>query len=236
MSVSKEHERGWFGHLVTVLLALSAVAIAVSVVHREFVRGEETPAEARGYPSTRHDRWEDWASHGIWTGDTSAGIVLIEFLDFQCVGCRIFHERVLKPVLADSMWEGTDVSFVAMHLPLRIHAHSRPAAIASECAAAQGKFSDFLDAVFASQDAIGVKGWGEFAQEAGVPDLSAFENCVTSEWAHDRVVRAREIADSLGVRSTPTVMINGRAINVPLRPEELIEAIAEARSEAGRSR
>jgi protein-disulfide isomerase len=57
-------------------------------------------------------------------------------------------QPTLDAVLAGA---GSDVRLVFKHFPLSMHAHARPAAIAADCAHAQGRFWEFHDLVFAGQ-------------------------------------------------------------------------------------
>ena len=70
------------------------------------------------------------------------------------------------------------VHFVYRHLPLeRIHPNARPAAEASACADAQGRFWDFHDTLFANQRALDAKDLQRYAKELGL-DTAAFSQCV----------------------------------------------------------
>jgi protein-disulfide isomerase len=79
------------------------------------------------------------------TGAKNAKVTLIEYSDFQCPYCQRFHPTV-KQVLAKYP---NDVRVVYRHFPLEsIHQFAKGYAIASECAAQQGKFWEFADALF----------------------------------------------------------------------------------------
>lgn len=53
-----------------------------------------------------------------------------------------------------------------------------PAARGSECAANPGRFAEYVTAVFRKQDSLGLRTWGAFAEDAGVPDARASDECV----------------------------------------------------------
>lgn len=84
-------------------------------------------------------------------GGVNAKVAIVEFSDFQCPFCQRFHptmQRVLQEY-------GDDVKWVYRHFPLdSIHPRARPSAAASECAAEQDKFWEFMNALFANQDRI----------------------------------------------------------------------------------
>lgn len=75
-------------------------------------------------------------------GNVNAPITLIEFSDFDCPFCKRFH-----PTMTQLLDEYPDkVRWVYRHLPLTdLHPNAAKKALASECAAEQGKFWEFAD-------------------------------------------------------------------------------------------
>jgi protein-disulfide isomerase len=81
------------------------------------------------------------------SGPSDALVTIVEFSDFECTFCgRV--QPTLRTVLSGA---GGDVRIVFKHFPLSMHAHARPAAIAADCAHAQGLFWKFHDLVFDGQ-------------------------------------------------------------------------------------
>jgi protein-disulfide isomerase len=81
------------------------------------------------------------------SGPSDALVTIVEFSDFECPYCgRV--QPTLRTVLSGA---GSDVRIVFKHFPLSMHAHARPAAIAADCAHAQGRFWEFHDLVFDGQ-------------------------------------------------------------------------------------
>jgi len=81
-------------------------------------------------------------------GKGGSPIVIVEYSDFQCPYCEAVYPTV-KQVLQEY---GDKVMFTYKHLPLiSIHPHAQKTAEAAECAADQGKFWEFHDALFESQ-------------------------------------------------------------------------------------
>ena len=196
-----------FESVVSGLVAIAAVAIAAALVHREFFAKPEprTISIERG-PPTFLDNWEEIVPNGIVLGSASAMVKIVEFADLECPFCARFH-RVIKDVLQaypDS------VALVFVHLPLKsIHRFANPAALAAECAAAEGRFSAFIDAVFEKQDSLGLKNWSGFAREAGIRDTANFERCRATLKKHARVDAGMALAEKLNITGTPTVIVNG---------------------------
>jgi protein-disulfide isomerase len=83
-------------------------------------------------------------------GPADAWVTIVEFSDFECPFCARV-QTTLDTVLPEF---GSDVRLVFKNFPLSFHAYARPAAIAAECAHAQGRFWEFHDLVFAGQAAL----------------------------------------------------------------------------------
>jgi protein-disulfide isomerase len=98
---------------------------------------------------------------------------LVEFSDFECPFCRRLHRtlaelRTLYP---------SEVAVIYRHYPLRNHPRAMPAAIASECAAEQGRFEAYANLVFELQDSLGRVAWEQIAVRSGVVDTARFRAC-----------------------------------------------------------
>jgi protein-disulfide isomerase len=81
------------------------------------------------------------------------------------------------------------------------------------------------DELFAKQSSFGLKPWSEFASAAGVPDLQAFEKCVSQEAEPPRVAAGKKAGDQLNVRGTPTIVINGWKLAQPPSPKQLQQMV-----------
>src|SRR5512140_2318681 len=77
-------------------------------------------------------------------GPSDAWVTVIEFGDFQCGFCRAEEPIVVNLEAAYA----PDVRVVFKHYPLMSHADARPAAVAAECANAQGRFWEMHDLLF----------------------------------------------------------------------------------------
>lgn len=207
-----------------VLLVLAAVVATATALHREFFATPLRAAPPLGGPPTLEARWTEAQQHGVRIGSTGARVLIVEFADFQCPACRGFHSD-LRRVLAQ---HPDDVAALLVPFPLPGHEHAVDAAMASSCAAAQGRAASMSDSLFSQQDSLGRKSWKAFAAEAGVADLAAFERCRADETVRKRVDDARAFGVSMQIPGTPTVIINGWRFTYPPRGEELDRAVANA--------
>lgn len=86
-------------------------------------------------------------------------------------------------------------------------------AVATDCAGRQGKFLEYHDAVFRSlQDKslpeISKDSMGALAGRLGL-DRNAFDACFANGETFDEVRADRDQAAAMGVKSTPSILING---------------------------
>lgn len=142
----------------------------------------------------------------------SGDILVLEYSDLQCPFCSKFHPT-MQQVVKD--YDGK-VKWGYKHLPLNsIHPYAEPAAIASECAAEQGKFWEFVDYVFANQSSLPSDGITAAANAAGVKTTD-FDSCVNAKKTLALVNADATEADSYGFRGTPSSLIvdkNGKVLD-----------------------
>ena len=133
-------------------------------------------------------------------------MVVAVFSDFNYPFCRD-----LAPVLDSiALRFPSEVALEHYHFPLNCHEMAVPSAIASECAGRQGKFGEMYHELFSQMDSIGTKPFSEIASDAGIPNRSSFERCIESPMEDfPKISQSRELGLRLGVRSTPTVWVNG---------------------------
>lgn len=188
----------------TIVLVGCALSVTFAVVRREFALA---PIEAatplhRDIPVT-----DELLNTGVWMGSRQAPVVIVEFGDFQCPACALaaLSIRELRTRYGDK------VSVLYRHFPLvTIHPQAYMAAIASECAGAQGAFETFHDALFAEQSNLPQINWISFAATADVSSISMFETCLDASWPAERVAEDMRMARQIGITGTPSIIINGR--------------------------
>jgi len=104
------------------------------------------------------------------------------------------------------------------------HAGATRAAIAADCAGAQGRFWEYHQRLAANPDAIVTcAGLIELARGLGV-DEAAFARCLEDPAMREHVRRDFEDGVKAGIYGTPTFFIDGSPVVAP-SPEELGEAV-----------
>lgn len=205
-------------------LGSAAVVLCAVVLTGLVVRRELFPAST-GVPDRVVDDWRRYAAEGRRTGSADAPVTIVVFSDFQCPACRRLADE-LDSIRAK---RPRDVAVVYRHFPLTpVHPHALPAARASECAGAQGRFKEFHDALFREQALVESGGWRHFATAAGVPDLNAFDRCIAGTSPDAAVARDVQAGRELGVTGTPTLLINERRIQGTPPLVELESSIGRA--------
>lgn len=201
----------------TALVAIGTVTLTGVTLFRHFAPSPGRDAFA-DRPAVRVDGWLTLSGIGHRLGPEDAEITVLVFSDFECPACAVFATRTY-PAFRELQERST--ALVYRHWPLGGHHLAYPAARASECAAAQGRFEEFHDLVFARQSELGARTFHEFALEAGVPDLGAFDACFRDDREVAAIERDIEEARRMGGMGTPTVLVNGWLVRGSVTVERL---------------
>jgi len=151
-------------------------------------------------------------------GAADAPVTLVEFLDPECESCRAFNPTV-KKILKE--YDGK-VRLVVRYMPL--HPNSLSAATFTEAAGEQGKYWQAQEMLFRKQPEWGTK----HGQPAGAQaDINTLFRAYAAELGLDtgkmdaafaanrfaaKLERDKKDGQSLGVRQTPTLFVNGRRL------------------------
>ncbi len=150
-------------------------------------------------------------------GPDSATVNVTEYADLQCPACASAHTLISMPLLEKY---SSRIRFEFKHFPLRsIHPYAFEAAQASECAADQGKFWEFLDLNYVHQADLNSSKLREWAGSLGL-DEALFDRCVQSGIKGKTVLDDFSQGEKIGVNSTPTYFVNGQR-----SPNNSVEAI-----------
>ena len=146
-------------------------------------------------------------------GAADAQVTVVEYSDFQCPFCKRGKD-MLPEILKE--YDGK-VKITFKQLPLQIHDWAKKASIASLCAYDQGndKFWAFHDKIFDNQKKIQLANADEtfntYAKELGL-NMQEFDKCLGSPEVAARVDAEMKEAEAIGVRSTPTFVVDGMIV------------------------
>jgi 2-hydroxychromene-2-carboxylate isomerase len=151
-------------------------------------------------------------------GPEGAPVVVVEFADFECPFCQ-----KIAPEL-DTTWEARKdkVRFVYKFLPLTMHPHGEVAARAAIAAQMQGKFWEMHQKLFANGKHLEGPDLEGYARAIGL-DLVRFRADMDSPAVKARIEEDRKLSDSLGVKGTPTIFIDGREYDSKVDLNEWID-------------
>jgi protein-disulfide isomerase len=216
-------------NILAVVAVGCALVVTALVVKRELSADASLrPRSIRDYAPIEVTEWDDLTVSGRRIGPDSALLTIVEFGDFQCPGCRQFQLRALEPM---QRAHPDEVAVVFYHWPLPYHRSAYQGARMAECAAAQGRFSKMVSALYHWQDSLGYAASRFFATEAGVGDVAAFDACAASTDSLDRVSADIERALRLGGTGTPTLIVNGQLLRYVPDSAGLFAILKQAREE-----
>lgn len=159
-------------------------------------------------------------------GPANAPAQLEEFGDFQCPPCGLFH-----PILEQMEAEfGSQLRVTFRQFPLTpTHQHALIAASASEAAGLQGKFWQMHKLIFEHQkdwkDEFDVRPIFEsYAQKIGL-DVERYKRDLTGGVVSQRIFQDQKRGQSLGVKGTPTVFLNGQEVPFTELPAEKLRVL-----------
>ena len=138
-------------------------------------------------------------------GSSHAKIVLIEYSDYECGHCRMFHEITFPKIKEEYVDTGL-IYFLSGNFPLNNHRHSQKAAEASYCAGDQGQYWAMRDLLFENNMNLGADTFRSLATELGL-DLEQFRACLESSVYTGEIQKEKMIAKSLGIRQTPSFIL-----------------------------
>jgi len=166
---------------------------------------------------------------------------VVEFTDFYCPHCQEAHAVTTEPLLRD--W--------VQHGRVRLESHpvcfldddSMMAAHAALCAQEQHKYWEVRELLFQVEvtheynETVSRADRSDFgntvfdgpvlrrlAELAGL-DVQAFIRCHTSGRHVEEVHRITRVARGVGVRATPTFLINGERVEGPVAYDRLVEVL-----------
>jgi len=163
-------------------------------------------------------------------GSDDAPVKVAMFEDFSCSHCATFTEEVLPRLKDDFLAEGQAEFFFINNQFLG--PNSLMAGVASECAFEQDEalFWDYKTVLMRAQNQIsyGANGLSELASNVPGLDAEALSTCIEERRYIDTVNEDLELGRSLGVTSTPTVLVNGQIVETNGRSDPSYDAVSKA--------
>lgn len=207
--------------VIVVVVALATFGSGAMLYHAKLPQVKNIPENQSVPAGTNSD-----SAH--IRGNPNAPVTLEEFGDFQCPPCGQFAGFV-QELLREY---DSRLRVVFRNFPLPAHEHAREAAQAAEAAGFQGKFWEMYDTLYREQslwsNTSNARGLFEsYAGTIGL-DVDQFKKDMDSDKVRERLDSDHALADFLGVKVTPTVFINNRAIESKDKNPEGVRAAINA--------
>lgn len=137
-------------------------------------------------------------------GPATAPVTIIMFSDFQCSACAATHPA-LKRAMSEHQGK---IRFIVRDYPLEsIHENGFRAAVAANAANAQGKFFEYIEKLYANQDALDDVSLKKYAAELGL-NAAQFAIDFSAEKTAAEVRKDMADGNKYGINSTPTIYVN----------------------------
>ena len=154
-------------------------------------------------------------------GPEHAPVTVVEYADFECPTCKQ-AAPALKLLLRHFPEE---VRIVFRHFPAEaVHPHALAAAEASEVAAAQGKFWEMHDLLFANQLHLKGAQLHNYAEQLNL-DLARYTAEMDDEIYRQRIREHIDSGRRSGVRGTPGIFVNGVIHDVSAGMQSLFDKV-----------
>ena len=193
------------------------------------------PADKTAPPQTWEELVRREPDDPMAMGEVDAPVVMVAYSEFQCTFCGKFA-RDTEPTLVDKYVKDGTLRIEWRDFPY-LGPESTVAARGGRAAAAQGKFWEFEEAMYAEQLPPNSGNLDEdylaaIAEDIGL-DVDRFRKDLADPAAEDAVKQDFAEGQAIGVTGTPAFVINGVPV-IGAQPTTVFEqAIENAEQEAG---
>lgn len=210
------------------LIAVGAIVVVAIAVTGYLIYQNSLPVGA--FTTVPTQTWPQ--ADGKALGPKTAKVLVQEFADFQCPICAEFFRSVEPQIMHDFVISGT-IRYEFHHF-IVIDTNtggneSHRAAEASECASEQGRFWDYHNMLYTNQQGEGSGAFADRRLKAFAPalglDAQKFNACFDSGRYVNAVNTDVALGTQMGVNGTPTLFINGVAVNNPFDYNEIKQKI-----------
>ena len=155
-------------------------------------------------------------------GLEDAALVVDVYLDYQCPYSQEYLHAIFPKLV--QLAKDAELQLAIHDYPLPFHENAMPAAQAVRCAAAVGKYQEYVEALIEDPDVENVEG---AAREIGL-ERDNLMACMQEQ--AEAVIMDFTAGEGAGITATPTTVINGRAISGALPWEVFERLLQEAKS------
>ena len=211
LKIRKQQKR----NQIVIAIATIVVFLLVIIVFTQNTQTAEPAIPATiepGAPAVRNV-----TAQGSSLGDPNAPVKVDVWEDFQCPGCRAYSQSIEPQIVA--AYVATGKVYYTFHVYPFVDGgagESQQSANAALCAAAQERFWDYHDLLFANWKGENV---GSFTDERLIAmaeslklDMEAFKQCFSANAQADKIAADKALGKSLGVPPTPGIFVNNEPV------------------------
>jgi protein-disulfide isomerase len=155
-------------------------------------------------------------------GNAEGDVTLVEFFDYKCPYCK-----QVSPALDGLLKDDPKLKIVFKEFPI-LGDSSLLAARAALAAKMQDKYVAFHHALMAHRGALDMNAIAGVAMAVGL-DVGKLMEDMKSEAIQKQLAANHQLAEALGIRSTPTFIVGDQVLPGALSIDELKTLIAEVR-------
>ena len=160
--------------------------------------------------------------YSFHTGNKTGDITVVEFFDYNCGYCRQALNNLVKLLEEDK-----NVRLVLKEYPILSEA-SQNAALAALAARKQGKYLEFHQALLKAKGGINAAVVERIGKKIGL-DIDQLKKDMQSDEIKQALAKNVEVGQKLGVRGTPTFIINDQVFSEAIPYETMKTIIATIR-------
>jgi protein-disulfide isomerase len=156
-------------------------------------------------------------------GNPRGSVIITTYFGFE----SSFEGRFYKNTMPVILEKYEEVQFVFRNFPFSFHKNGQIAAVAGECAHAQGKFENYATVLFDNQDELEESDLKKYASKIGLAE-SAFNDCLDSEFYLPEVIDDKTDGENADVSGTPIFFIKGPKNTEKIAGAQSLEAFNRA--------
>jgi protein-disulfide isomerase len=147
-------------------------------------------------------------------GNKDANITVIEFADYRCPFCHKFHQETFDKLVTNYINTGK-AKYLFKDFVVNDrdeYKGSMQAAVASHCAAEQGKYWEYQKEIYKNfkpepQHWVTLDSLVNFANNVQIQDIEKFKTCVESNKYQNQIQESGSLAQQLGITGTPSFVV-----------------------------
>lgn len=203
-------------HIANAILAIVLAIALVAVVALAFKQsnGQSEPTATQTTEADRAARHQQ--NDPMAVGDIDAPVTIVEWIDLRCPFCAAYANQTLPTILQNYVdtgkvrYEFHDVAFFGDQ--------SVDAAVAARAAGEQGRYVEYLEALYAAAPESGHPDMPRdhliaFAQTAKVPDMDRFTADLDRADLRQAVQQSTTDAQQQGIDGVPGFLIGDKSVS-----------------------